>query len=331
VRVPSSPILISSNAGFASKAVRGDGTLWNPWVIENLMIDRDSANGIQISNMGSSVIYMDNVTNGVIKGCAIHDNAIDGISVFNSANTLIDGNIVMNNAGHGINAISVSNLRINENEIYDNDYYDSYSFFGIYLGTSDGNKITGNEFYSNGFFGILIIDGSNNLIDGNYIHDELEGVGIFPDAIGVDSNSIINNKFQNFAPDWSDPSTPLYLTIWMGGATNTIISGNDFIDCDGGVDAVHVVDDSADTTCSGNYWSNDPNMDGTPFFAIDSDYDGVADVADTSPSPSLISKLMSYHIERAPITISDDSDFTPANGVIAGDGSADNPYIISGW
>jgi parallel beta-helix repeat protein len=338
------PVSISGNSQFASYAVAGDGTIGNPWLIANLIIQGNSGKGIEITgtddyfmimgceiyNMGSSGIYMDNVMNGVITGCEIHDNGIDGISVFNTANVLIDGNIVMNNGGHGINAISVTNLNINGNEIYGNDFYDSYSFYGINLETSDGNRMTGNELYGNGFFAILM-SGNNNVIDGNYIHDELEGLGIFDFGTGLDGNVVTSNKFQDFSPDWSDPSFPMYLTIWISGATNTIISGNDFIDCDGGVDAVHVVDDSADTTCTGNYWSNDPNMDGTPFLAIDSDYDSVADVADTSPASAPVSVMRSYHTPIAPITISGDGDFAMSPGVVGGSGTANDPYIISGW
>jgi parallel beta-helix repeat protein len=338
------PISISDNAQFPLHSTTGDGSVGNPWLIENLIIHGGAGKGIEITgtddyfmimgceiyNMGSSGIYMDNVMNGVITGCEIHDNGIDGISVFNTANVLIDGNIVMNNGGHGINAISVTNLNINGNEIYGNDFYDSYSFYGINLETSDGNRMTGNELYGNGFFAILM-SGNNNVIDGNYIHDELEGLGIFDFGTGLDGNVVTSNKFQDFSPDWSDPSFPMYLTIWISGATNTIISGNDFIDCDGGVDAVHVVDDSADTTCTGNYWSNDPNMDGTPFLAIDSDYDSVADVADTSPASAPVSVMRSHHTPIAPITISGDGDFAISPGVVGGSGTVNDPYIISGW
>lgn len=34
---------------------------------------------------------------------------------------------------------------------------------------------------------------------------------------------------------------------------------------------------------------------------------------------------------HSPIYINGDSDFTPANGVVGGNGTADDPYIISGW
>ena len=38
-----------------------------------------------------------------------------------------------------------------------------------------------------------------------------------------------------------------------------------------------------------------------------------------------------FAAERGPITITSDSDFTAENGVIAGNGTPEDPYIISGW
>ena len=35
--------------------------------------------------------------------------------------------------------------------------------------------------------------------------------------------------------------------------------------------------------------------------------------------------------ERGPISILGNADFTPENGVIAGNGAPDDPYIIAGW
>ena len=41
--------------------------------------------------------------------------------------------------------------------------------------------------------------------------------------------------------------------------------------------------------------------------------------------------LFALGTERGPITILSDSDFTSENGVIAGTGTPDDPYIIAGW
>ncbi len=45
---------------------------------------------------------------------------------------------------------------------------------------------------------------------------------------------------------------------------------------------------------------------------------------------SLPSESSAFNL-RAPILILSDADFTPSNGVVDGSGTADDPYIISGW
>lgn len=41
--------------------------------------------------------------------------------------------------------------------------------------------------------------------------------------------------------------------------------------------------------------------------------------------------LLGQKTPRPPIVITDDTMFTPANGVVAGSGTADDPWVISGW
>ncbi len=46
---------------------------------------------------------------------------------------------------------------------------------------------------------------------------------------------------------------------------------------------------------------------------------------------ALAAGLALARTERGPIAILSDADFTPANGVVAGSGTPDDPYVIAGW
>jgi len=41
--------------------------------------------------------------------------------------------------------------------------------------------------------------------------------------------------------------------------------------------------------------------------------------------------VLGWSQERGPIVIRSDADFTPENGVIAGSGTTEDPYLIAGW
>lgn len=56
----------------------------------------------------------------------------------------------------------------------------------------------------------------------------------------------------------------------------------------------------------------------------------IADSKRVQPSIKPVAHLSTY-TPRPPITIIGDDQFTPANGVISGNGSKTNPYVISGW
>lgn len=54
---------------------------------------------------------------------------------------------------------------------------------------------------------------------------------------------------------------------------------------------------------------------------------GVAGQVGSGPAKAVLGSKT----PRPPIVITDDSMFTPANGVVRGSGTADDPYVISGW
>lgn len=354
VRVAHSPITITGNSGFGAVAARGSGTVSDPWIIENLDIDGStySQPGISISDtddyfviqncavhdtVDNSGISFSNVTNGVVVNSESYMNTVNGIAIVGSSNILVDKVSLHNSSGYG-NGVYIeasSNITVSEADITTNYITGVYLYMsteievvgcniheqtpdsgfslGLFLEYSDNCLITGNSFY-NDFWGILVSASNDNSILSN-VFDGFDWQGLGENSIYMDSS------YDSYA----DPSQ------------NNVISGNNFLSCTAG----HAFDDdpSATNDWDGNHWAEYTDVDTTPadgvwdnaYFGIDVDWDGIGDLADSTPYVNPVATAQTRYTAHAPITIIGDANFTLANGVVAGNGSVDNPYIISGW
>ncbi|MHA1522026.1 MAG: right-handed parallel beta-helix repeat-containing protein [Promethearchaeota archaeon] len=249
------PIIINGTAGFEwgdYPDISGNGSLDNPYIIENLIIDAGgSESGIfiknteqyleirncQINNSGNSNfdsgIRIEDSLNVNITECSIFLN-YNGISIISSENINISGNGVRENFVMGIILSDSKNNTISENDIYENLEY------GISLIISENNTLSDNDVRNNFATGIFLSDSKNNTISENEIYENLENGISF---IISENNTLLDNDVRNnFATgiflDNSQNNSILENTIFenirdgviVNNSLNVILSGNEIYD-----------------------------------------------------------------------------------------------------
>ncbi len=178
-------IFIDGNNTFTAKAISegwsGDGSLADPYIIENYTIQAISEHGIEIRNTNLHFIirnvsitngrsnyyhgfYLYNVTNGVLKNNTA-DNNLAGFLLVNSNNNTFSDNVAINNL-QGFrfwysNNNSITNSTANSNLEY-----------GIYLDNSNNNSITQNTLFFNELGSIFEVDCVGNEISDNVYSPE---------------------------------------------------------------------------------------------------------------------------------------------------------------
>ncbi|MEW5760773.1 MAG: right-handed parallel beta-helix repeat-containing protein, partial [Candidatus Thermoplasmatota archaeon] len=182
-----------------------DGSIGNPYIIEDYDINASSANGIEIRNTD---VYF------VIRNSTVHDgrsNLMYGIYLHNVTNGKIQ-NVGSYNNCVGIYFVFSSNNSITSNRIYD-------SSDGIRLDhSSHTNIISSNQIYNNSYSGILLSESSNNNITANQIYNN--PWGIFFTTASLDNN-ITSNRIYNNSNDG----------IWLDDSSNNnIVSSNQIYD-----------------------------------------------------------------------------------------------------
>ncbi|MFO7619347.1 MAG: Ig-like domain-containing protein [Thermoplasmata archaeon] len=166
---PHAPIRINNNTDFLTVAgvannATGNGTVWNPWVIENLEI-----NGTGFGYC----IYIGNTTDYfTIRNCSIHGASGVGTWSYYSDS--------------GITLLYVYNAILENNTIYSNGQG------GIYLKYSDSNTLINNTAYGNGQ-GIMLRDCDDNKVLHNNASDNTHH------GFDISGNSANNWYFNNTA------------------------------------------------------------------------------------------------------------------------------------
>lgn len=169
------PIRINSNADFDETHgvinwATGNGTIWNPWVIENWDIN-GSVLGYCLF-IGNTTDYFE------IKNCYLHNaTGPNSFPYFENA---------------GIHLYYVSNGKIDNNTAESNDYS------GLYLYYSDYNSIINNSIYDNNW-GIDSEASNNNTYIRNIIYENDKGLwlGWTGATIGSHFNFVSNNNVSN--------------------------------------------------------------------------------------------------------------------------------------
>ncbi len=191
------PIRIDSDADFdlAHGVVNwdtGNGTIWNPWIIDDWDIDGTGY---------GYCIYIGNTTDHfVVMGCYLHGAGgvtiwpyfpNSGLVIYNVQNGTITNNDASSNSNSGIRLDSSSHISINNNTVSSNTYYGicleysnnitvennvaSTNNDGIILKDSNNNTVTSNSATSNDNSGICLDTSNNNILT----YNTMSGDGIF--------------------------------------------------------------------------------------------------------------------------------------------------------
>lgn len=235
------PIVITSDADFETQGWVGNGTIEEPYIIENLSIN---------GNKSTSCIAIFNTTvHFVVRNCLLFNASgvnpntsgvywdwqtgimspgINSILLYNVTNGLIEHNRVVDNWSAGIFLVISHNNILDSNDILNNR-------FGLYLWGSDNNTITNNIILGGHLEGRT--SGSSQGIHMSvwYIwNDPLDETNVT--YVNSEGNYFVENKWANWTlvnaeASWFEPAdtTPYNPNIWDDG----IGSGNFWDDYNG--------------------------------------------------------------------------------------------------
>ena len=212
----STPFRINSNADFITspKVTYGDGSIANPWIIENYDINGTGYGYcIYVGNTTDYFIIKDcylhhasgygslyyrpdsglvfyNVQNGILLNNSAFSNDWGGIRLSLSENNSISNNTVTDNPGGIILYYSDNNTIIN------NTAYNTNKGIDLWIDCHDNQIINNNA--SNNEMGIVVWIGNNNQVIGNIANEnEEEGIYLYEAHNGiVENNTAISNNWS---------------------------------------------------------------------------------------------------------------------------------------
>ena len=307
-----------------------------------------------------SGIYFSNTQNGKIEKCEIYNNH-DGISLQDSylgysSNNDISANQIYNNQYRGIHLRFSSDNNISANWIYNNPW------LSIYLYYSSNNNITANQIYNNDW-GIQLDSSSNNEIHYNNIYNNFNyGVCNYNSELEYQVNATYNwwgsvsgpyHPVNNSAGTGDNVTDNVIFNPWLtepyeGGAVNNhLLAYIDSISPNPATEGqtVSFVGHGTDTdgiittynwrSSIDGYLSNQASFSTstlsvgthTIYFKVQDNNGSWSNEV----SESLTINPSGGYTPHDPIYIDGNSDFTSANGVTSGSGTAGNPYIIEDW
>jgi len=189
----------------------GNGTLINPYLLENITIDCGGGSGIFIENSVNVYFIVKNCTimsagtNGGIRLIEVQNGTIFNNNISNNYVGMyldqceginITKNIVYDNIGQGIILLlSMYNLIINNTQ-------KGSRYYGLFLqGQSNNNTIIGNNFTENTHSvydgdGIKIKNSNGNIVTENLLKDNDRGIQILDHS---NENEIFDNKIHDNA------------------------------------------------------------------------------------------------------------------------------------
>ena len=209
---PHAIIYINHEANFTALGFPGQGTISDPYIIEECFINDIGISLIHIENVsayfiirfnlligkaGGNAINLVNCTHGLIIDNNVQNTTI-GIQLFESSNNTISGNIVTNMIyGFLLTNGSSSNI-VYDNRIYNNSIGITLSFDTI------NNNISSNLICNNSHIGIYLFCAENNIINNNTIYNQFDdsllghGIAILTyKHLRSDHNTIVNNSIYN--------------------------------------------------------------------------------------------------------------------------------------
>ncbi len=202
--IPHEPIAISSDSDFELQGFPGNGTLNNPYVIEDLYIDyqeyvQEHPAAITISHTQVHFIIRDCMLEAGIGPTTPPGTGAEGIRLENVSNAYIDHcNLVLFSIG--IQLRSASHSQITKNQI-------SECEVGIDGLEIENITFAGNELYLN-YYGVLVTRCVNTQITSNIIRNN-SITGIFPleeaQNCVISNNMIFGHTFGEY---------PAAITLW---------------------------------------------------------------------------------------------------------------------
>ncbi len=150
-------VTITDNSDFPIYAAAGDGSINNPWIIENYYIDGGNRVCITIANTTNYFILRNTTVYG----------GSDGILLSNSSNGELRNNTARS-CKIGVHLINAINNRVINNRVYDNFGEENYNGLGFLLESSHNNWFHVNNAYNNSGNapysgnGFMLIDSSYN-------------------------------------------------------------------------------------------------------------------------------------------------------------------------
>ncbi len=193
----------------------GNGTVDDPYVIENVVINGTKANGTIFIEWSSLVFKIKNCTLFEALDSGIYPNKTAGIYLYKTSNGTIINNTCRDNGDHGIFLNSSNNNVIKENVIKDN------ADMGIFLaGNSHDNVILDNRLYRNGINGIHL-KCEENVISKNLIDNSGDpgGWGIVLQFSG--NNTLFDNTIL-----YNDVGIHLFMSSGNDIISNTVNFSN---------------------------------------------------------------------------------------------------------
>jgi parallel beta-helix repeat protein len=202
-------LYIDGNLDFHQNAIEnnftGDGSLNDPYVIENYEIYATIGHGVHIKNTNLHFIirditvndgklnnyygfYLENVTHGMLEDNIASNNQY-GFYLKNSFNnTLITNTAIGNTNGFTLNCSYINILTANI--ITDNRH-------GFSLESSYNNTISGNEVIDNTYLGFYLSSSYNNTLTENLATGNLNGFTLSYSDLNTFTNNTANNNDQH--------------------------------------------------------------------------------------------------------------------------------------
>jgi parallel beta-helix repeat protein len=246
---------IYGNSSFQSSELvsGGSGTSEDPWIIENIVIDKPSPIGFWIQDTtdhliirncdisgtnisgqifgGNSGIMLENVRNAVITSNRFHNNT-HGIQIYDCSNVILENNQFENNNQYGVVISGESSyVSIDSNNMTNNGWggvkvsfsnsctikncvmENNTDGYGIFVENSKLNKFSGNTIRSN-LYGIFLRESNENSIFGNEINSNENGLHLQ----GCQDNIIYHTNFMNNThPAFDDLQNQWYNTSLKSG------------------------------------------------------------------------------------------------------------------
>lgn len=209
----SSSISINNNNDFSNQAATnswpGNGTITNPYIINQLTINGQDTSALAITNVNvyftianctlstvssvSTISYQDlsltNVSNGLIKDNLITDTTGYGAEISNVNNTQFINNTISNTGPGGFTIINSNNNLFTNNTFTNITNNISYNSYGFGMWYSSNNIVINNTFLHDDAGVAIYSDSSHNLISNNYI--------AYGHSYGIQTGNTKDNLYKN--------------------------------------------------------------------------------------------------------------------------------------